>query len=70
MKNMKKGLALLLAGIMVLGMTACGAKEETPAAAPEPAKTEAPAKAETPAPAATDAAAPADSAIPLSLIHI
>ena len=30
MKNMKKGLALLLAGIMVLGMTACGAKEETP----------------------------------------
>ena len=63
MKNMKKGLALLLAGVMVFGMTACGAKEEAPAdaAAPEPAKTEAPAKAETPAPAATDAAAPADS---------
>ena len=40
---MKKFLSLLLAAVMVLGMVACGAKEEAPAAAPSE-ETEAPAE--------------------------
>ena len=50
---MKKLIALLLALVMVVGLVACGAKEE--AAAPAPAETEAA------APAETEAAAPAET---------
>ena len=45
---MKKILALLMAVVMVLGLTACGgSKTEAPAKTETPAKTEAPAKTET-----------------------
>ena len=56
---MKKLLALLLALVMVIGLAACGAKQEAAPAATEaaPAATEA-------APAATEAAAPEASAVP------
>ena len=56
---MKKLLALLLALVMVVGLAACGAKQEAAPAATEaaPAATEA-------APAATEAAAPEASAVP------
>ena len=42
---MKKIFALLLSGVMVLSLAACGSKQEAPAPAPEaPAQTEAPAE--------------------------
>ncbi len=67
----KKILAMILASAMVLGLTACGAAQEAPAAA-APAATEeaAPAAAEEAAPAAAEEAAPAADASALIKVGI
>ena len=63
---MKKLLAVMLSAAMVVSMTACGSKEEEPAApAATPEATQAPEASEAPA----DTSAPADTAAPAEDVY-